>query len=126
MGIRRIPGQRMASRHFSFDELACRCCGFVHFEAEALARLEALRVALGVPFSPSSACRCPIHNARVGGAALSQHRADELRPATAIDIPLVAPKARLIEIARGVGFRGLGVSYRTFLHVDNRLRPAQW
>ena len=126
MGIRRIAGRKMASAHFSFDELACRCCGFVHFEAEALAKLEALRVALGVPFSPTSACRCPVHNARVGGAPLSQHRACDQRPATAIDIPLVAPRARLIELARAAGFRGLGVSYRTFLHVDNRRVPAQW
>lgn len=124
--MKRIPGQAMASEHFSFDELGCRHCGFFHFEDEALRKLERLRVAIGVPFRPTSACRCPIHNARVGGAPLSQHRADEFRAATAIDIPLVVPKRELIEVAEQVGFMGIGVGYATFVHVDNRRYRARW
>lgn len=124
--MKRIAGQKMASAHFSFDELACRHCGFFHFDDAALSKLEALRDMLGVALPVLSACRCPIHNAQVGGAPLSQHRADEYRAACAIDIPLVVPKASLILAAERVGFLGIGENYKTFVHVDNRPWRARW
>jgi hypothetical protein len=107
--------------------LECKCgCGTSFIGEDVLWQLEDLRVLIGRPFSPFSAARCPVHNATVGGAPLSQHRSTEMRPCTAFDIPLVAPKARLIEAAEQVGFDGLGINYNTFLHVDNRGVHARW
>jgi len=124
--MKRIEGQTMASEHFSFDELGCRHCGFFHFEDAALHKLERLRLAIGAPFRPISACRCPLHNAFVGGAPFSSHRATEFRAACAIDIPLVVDKRLIIEVAEQVGFLGIGVGYASFVHVDNRMVRARW
>lgn len=120
------------TEHFTADEYRCKGCPgtcsysrngqpLMHVQREAAEKHERFRVILGVPYSPNSASRCPLHNARVGGAPLSQHRATFTIPSTAFDIPLVAPKADMIRIAEEVGFTGIGVRYRTFLHVDNRL-----
>lgn len=122
----------MLTDHFSRAELQCRCPGncpsayqqdglpLCNIDPRALEKHELFRVRLGVPYTPTSACRCPIHNARVGGAPFSQHRATLLKPWTAFDVPLVAPKADMIRLAGEVGFLALGVNYRTFLHMDDR------
>ena len=82
----------------------------------ALALLQALRTAWGGPLSILSAYRCPLHNARVGGAPLSRHKLGD-----AFDVATpkwsVADRERLVGTARSVGFRGVGL-YRTFVHVD--------
>jgi hypothetical protein len=123
--------------HFTREELQCRGCdGNCEYseggkpvcnpEPEALEKLEALRVELGVPFSPNSASRCPLHNARVGGAPLSQHRATNDYCSTAFDIPAVVPHETIVEAAEKVGFNGIGL-YKSFVHVDNRKgRKARW
>ena len=133
-----ILQREYASPHFRWTELQCKgqCAGCGHadlaggpvryVDPDAIAKLEALRVDIGAGFSPSSAARCPRHNALVGGAPLSQHRSTEERPSTAFDIPLVVPKARLIEAAEAAGFQGIGINYRTFVHVDNRPTRARW
>lgn len=105
--------------HFSARELACKCgqhCDGEYFHDEAfLDRLEALRAAAGRPLRITSGRRCPIHNANVGGAPLSQHK---LR--VAADIALAGHDARQLAIAAAeVGFRGIGFG-RTFLHLDGR------
>lgn len=127
-----------ASPHFKWSELACkgdckRCSyaadagGPVRFISEAaIEKHEAFRVLIGAAYSPNSAARCPRHNAGVSGAPLSQHRSTPERPSTAFDIPLVIPKAEIIAAAEQVGFNGIGLSYRTFVHIDNRPRRARW
>lgn len=118
-----------ASHHFKWEELECRCgCGARWVQEEALMKLERLRVALGVPFSPNSACRCPAHNRAVGGVSSSQHISTPEIACTAFDIPIRpgAPKERIIREAEAVGFRGIGANYRTFVHVDNRPLRARW
>lgn len=126
-----------ASPHFKWNELRCRGCSgecsysvngkpVVNVEDAALAKLENLRVAIGKPFTPNCASRCPLHNVRVGGAPLSQHRATVDVASTAFDLPLMIPKAELIKVAEAVGFNGIGVNYKTFVHVDNRARRARW
>lgn len=99
---------------FSPKEIACKGTGEVLVNMAALQALDEFRKALGVPFSPNSAYRSAYHNARVGGAPLSQHRLG-----TAFDIPLVAgTKEQIHNIARSVGFRGFGMNYKTFVHID--------
>jgi uncharacterized protein YcbK (DUF882 family) len=64
--------------------------------------------------------RCPIHNARVGGAPLSRHKIH-----IAFDINLAGHDlAGLLAACRQAGFTGFGY-YQTFLHVDHG-RPRRW
>jgi len=115
--------------HFSRKELACRCgCGTCYITRRALDKLERFREILDCPVIINSACRCPTHNRRVGGAPLSRHRSTRNRPSTAFDIRITKKlnKQRIIEAAKRAGFKGLGIRYRTFVHIDDRDRIARW
>lgn len=127
-----------ARPHFRWDELRCRGCdGSCTYSVggkplanptdRALDKLEALRGLMG-PLHLNSASRCPLHNARVGGAPLSQHRATQTIQSTAFDIMLRPglDKWELIRAAEEVGFGGIGVNYRSFVHVDDRGHKARW
>ena len=82
-------------------------------------RLQAARNEVGRPFHILSAHRCSLHNARIGGAPLSQH----LR--LAVDISLHGHNKRALRTAcRRAGFTGFGF-YSTFLHIDLG-RPRHW
>lgn len=117
-----------ATPHFLWSELECKCgCGASFVSQSALDKLELLRVLLGKPIYLNSVCRCPLHNARVGGAALSKHRSTKERPTTAFDISLRRQdKDEIIRLAEKVGFKGIGINYKTFVHVDDRPRRARW
>ncbi|MDE2182897.1 MAG: hypothetical protein KGJ78_07740 [Alphaproteobacteria bacterium] len=102
------------------SELACPCCGEVCFWPPALDSLEALRRRLGAALRITSGHRCALHNARVGGAPLSQHKR------LAFDIALAGhDRVHLAAAARAAGFTGFGFG-QTFLHLDRRARPARW
>jgi hypothetical protein len=106
--------------HFSPREIACRCCGEVFILPAALDALTALRAAIVAPLHITSGHRCALHNARVGGAPLSQHKR------LAFDIALAGhDRSALFAAARASGFTGFGFG-QTFLHLDRRARPAQW
>lgn len=106
--------------HFRVREIACPCCGEVCLWTEALDALERLRHLTGAAIVLNSAHRCALHNARVGGAPLSQHKK------LAFDVSLGGhDPVRLFRAARTAGFTGFGFG-QTFLHLDNRLRPAHW
>ena len=97
--------------NFTPAEMACRHCGEVYYWPEFMDRLQALRSEIGV-INLLSAHRCAIHNARVGGAPLSQHKR------IAVDISLRGHnRIELAKQARGFGFTGLGY-YASFLHLD--------
>jgi uncharacterized protein YcbK (DUF882 family) len=116
------------SKHFKKKELACRCCGFVNVQQEALDKLEMLRSALGRPLIVNSASRCPDHNRAVGSNDRSQHYASPVRQSTAFDIAVeLADMNDFVKAADMVGFKGIGI-YRGngFVHVDNRERKARW
>jgi uncharacterized protein YcbK (DUF882 family) len=117
-----------ATPHFQWSELTCKCgCGTSYVSVSALDKLEAMRNILGKPMYLNSVCRCPIHNAKVGGAPLSQHRSTKERPATAFDISLQGQdKDEIIRLAERVGFKGIGINYKTFVHVDDRSKRARW
>lgn len=107
----------------------CRCgCGTAFVSKQALRKLDRMRDRLGMPVYLNSACRCPVHNRRVGGAPLSQHRSTRFRPSTAFDVRLYPGLKRedVIKAAIAVGFKGIGASYRTFVHVDDRPYKARW
>ena len=78
-------------------------------------------------------CKCgcktryPLHNVRVGGSPKSQHRATKQSPSTAFDISLKGlHKKDVIKAAKAAGFKGLGINYKSFVHIDNRKYSATW
>jgi len=74
--------------------------------------IQKARTDLGKPISFTSAHRCSWHNARVGGAPLSQHKL------LALDIPLQGHDPKALQAAlKRAGFKGFGY-YETFIHVD--------
>ncbi|WP_427450525.1 D-Ala-D-Ala carboxypeptidase family metallohydrolase [Litorimonas sp. WD9-15] len=82
-------------------------------------RLQLARYDVGKPFQILSAHRCALHNARVGGAPLSQHLK------LAVDIRASGHNRQdLLQACRKAGFTGFGF-YTTFLHIDLG-RPRQW
>ncbi len=110
------------SEHFSLAEFACRHCGVAKAHPELVAGLERLRAvgyaASGLPIM--SGYRCPLHNAAVGGASLSQHR-----NGAAADVPLAV---ELDDVRALVAFSGIGWQWvgrfgkrrRLVRHVDVR------
>jgi len=60
--------------HFSRKEFECKCgCGFAAMDSELLEVLEDVREHFGSPIIITSGCRCPSHNAQVGGMPNSFH-----------------------------------------------------
>ncbi len=104
--------------HFAPRELACRHCGEVRVEEDLLDGLETMRAEYGRPMRITSAYRCPIHNARVGGAPMSRHKLGQ-----AADVAVSpADREAVLFAAEAAAFGGLGF-YSTFLHVD--IGPAR-
>ena len=117
-----------ASVSFKWSELECRCgCNTRYIENEAISKLQKLRDILQKPIIINSAARCPLHNVRVGGSPKSQHRSTQQNPSTAFDISLKGlNKEEVIKAAKFAGFKGLGINYNSFVHVDNRKYSATW
>ena len=106
-------------RDFLRAEMACRHCGEFYRCSAFMDRLQNARNDINRPFQILSAHRCALHNARVGGAPLSQH----LRLAVDISLHGHNPQ-RLHAACQSAGFVGFGF-YTTFLHIDLG-RPRQW
>ena len=118
---RNLPSSRAPNNwpHFSASEMACRHCGQGYYWPAFMRRLERARIVSGKPFHILSAHRCALHNARIGGAPLSQH----LR--LAADIAVYNHDRFALEAAcRAAGFTGFGY-YQTFLHIDLG-SPRSW
>ncbi len=67
--------------HFSRSELACPTTDQVRLAAGFGEALERLRVELNEPMHLTSACRSPLHNAKVDGHPRSLHLYDGCQPA---------------------------------------------
>lgn len=111
--------------HFTARELACRCGGrfcrgeYWH-DAAFLDALEKLREAAGRKIVITSAHRCPLWNALVGGAPASMHKT------IAVDVSLRGHgRWRLLSAAERCGFNGIGLA-RSFIYLDRRANPARW
>ncbi|MFI2810156.1 D-Ala-D-Ala carboxypeptidase family metallohydrolase [Microbulbifer sp. JSM ZJ756] len=92
--------------------LACPCCGEFYLNVAAMDALQAVRDEIKRPIRINSGHRCALHNARVGGAPLSQHKL------IAFDLSLAGhDRLALRDACKRAGFTGFGY-YRTFLHVD--------
>lgn len=131
---------------FRPEEFACKCgCGIVHVDPVFLerlwsARMFARRLVQGefraklkmadFPFSITSACRCPKHNAnQPGSAADSAHVTTSERPCYAADIAASTGPRRyiLVRSLMQAGFERLQPRVsKGFVHVDDdpsKLRP---
>jgi len=105
--------------NFPPDEpyLACPCCGQLCVHEPSLDMLQRARELVGRPIRLNSGHRCVIHNARVRGAPLSQHKK------IAFDVSLYDHNPqRLLACLREAGFSTFGF-YRTFIHTD--IRPGR-
>ena len=117
-----------ASENFLWSELECKCgCGRKNVSPRAISKLQKMRDIVGSAFTINCAARCPVHNAKVGGAPRSQHRSTEIIQSTAFDISLSGhDKQEMIKAAEEAGFGGIGINYQTFIHVDDRGYRARW
>ncbi len=98
--------------NFTSSEMACRHCGEIYYWPEFMDCLQRARNLATKPFRINSAHRCSYHNARVGGAPLSQHLK------LAVDISLTEHEPLfLYQACKQAGFTGFGF-YQTFLHID--------
>lgn len=111
--------KEMLSKHFSLEELSCRCgCGQLP-EQETIVGLENLRELCGFPIPISSGARCRKHNKSVGGKMFSYH----LR-GLAADIPIKDSQKRfeIIRNSPAAGFNCI-LLYPDNLHIDRRKSP---
>ncbi|RJL06937.1 YcbK family protein [Paracoccus siganidrum] len=110
-----VPANAWRWPNFSPAEIACRGTGKLRVNADALDRLQELRVTLGKPLIVNSAYRSPEHNQRVGGAKASKHL-----DGTAFDISMANhDPVAFIAAARKAGFKGIGTYPRSnFVHID--------
>lgn len=135
----RRAGRPTASRHFSFDDFACKCggkyptCPRIWVKGALIDSLEKLR-ARYYPDGMTivSGCRCRQHNAAVGGARASQHMSGA---AADLEYAVTSEKVAAMKIFGGIGRSG---SNRMVRHVDRRdvternltggtrTRPTQW
>lgn len=107
--------------NFSAREFDCQCgkCPETLIDLDHVAKLQKLRDDLGCPIRITSAYRCPIHNANVGGSKNSIHMKGQ---ATDIVANGMSPN----EVADACEhFDGLG-RYDTFTHIDSRGSKARW
>jgi zinc D-Ala-D-Ala carboxypeptidase len=111
--------------YFPVRELECKCgCGTVKLDTRFAALLPALRQAWGRPLTPTSVCRCPKHNAAVGGHPRSLHLTENSHwPTTgsgAADISWRGwPTEDQLQFARLAHSQGLRVGlHNGFIHVD--------
>ena len=116
-----VPAEHWPWPNFTPREIASRGDGSLLLVPEAMDALQRARVVLGKAMRINSAYRDPIHNALVGGAPRSKHKEGH-----AFDVALAGQdKERLVGVLQGVGFRGFGLNYRTFVHVDMG-RKREW
>lgn len=98
---------------FQPSEIACRHCGELLVDEAFMDTLQRQRDEAGAPIVLTSAYRCPVWNAMVGGAPLSLHKLGK-----AGDQALRGRAITTVETqARRSGFAGFG-RYKTFLHAD--------
>lgn len=114
----------MISKHFSEEELSCKCgCGQLIINTELIGVLEFIRARFMRPVIVYSANRCPAHNEACGGVADSQHLYGRAADIYVEGIPLDS----IARAAEQAGADGIGV-YRDdmFVHVDVRGYAARW
>lgn len=117
-------GEERLSQNFKVKEFACRDGSDTIFVAPTLVKLlQEARDYFKKPIIISSGYRTETYNAKVGGAAYSQHKYG-----TAADVKIagVAPKTVYAWFDKKLGNSGGVGLYTTFTHVDVREVKARW
>lgn len=115
----------MISKYFKREEFACKCgCGYDPVDTELLFILTSIRESFGQPVTITSGCRCPNHNAYVGGVVNSQHIFGK---AADVIVRGVAPQVVGAFLEQMYPDKyGIGVA-SNFVHVDSRDdKPRRW
>lgn len=117
-------GAKQLSTHFKVREFSCRSGADAVLIAPRLVMvLESIRAHFGAAVTINSGYRTPEHNAKVGGAAHSQHCYG-----MAADISVSGQKPETVAaFARTLmpDWGGVGV-YKSFTHIDVREARADW
>ncbi len=112
--------------NFSRSEFACKCgCGFDEIALDTVYICQTLRQHFERPVTITSGCRCPEHNADVGGAVTSQHLAGTAADVVVKDVHAHDVYEYLDSNAVNLGLGGLG-KYEAFTHLDTRGKRARW
>lgn len=110
--------------YFTPKEFKCKCgeCQLA-FETQLGEKLDELRGQFGKPLIVNSGYRCIEYNKTVDGAAKdSQHTHGTAADITCKDFTK-EDKEKIIQLARKLGFKGIGIHYNSFVHVDMRTGP---
>ncbi len=114
----------MLSKYFKRSEFQCKCgCGYDTVDVSLLSVLSELRSFFGSPVHINSACRCKVHNDKIGGKLQSQHL---YAKAADVTVKGHAPN----EVANYLRWcypdkYGIG-EYDSFVHIDVRDNKARW
>ena len=112
----------MLSKNFHREEFECRCqCGMDIVDAELISTLQELRDHYNKKITISSGCRCPAHNAAIGGAVDSFHTKAK---AADIKVANTPPIAIYHYIDRKYPNKYGLILYKTFVHID--VRPNKY
>ena len=110
--------------YFLRSELTCKCgCDLYNFSPFLLKVINEIRQRLGRALIVKSGCRCPSHNADVGGTPLSDHLTGE-----GVDLKAIHSHTRYIIISTALeyGITRIGARYKTFIHLGiNKHNPQE-
>jgi len=109
--------------YFPVNETKCLCgCGENNVSEVFRIKLNKTRITAGVPFVPTSFCRCESHNKAEGGSENSAHISNTKKSikCKAVDIKATSSRQRyrIIQAAIIVGFNRIGIA-RDFIHLDD-------
>ena len=117
-----VPANMSDYHNFSANETWCKCgCNINNVSKLLMDMLQAMRTLFGRPINISSCCRCPAHNANVGGRPNSFHIATPNQLTRAVDIVCINNTERfwLVLYALLVGFKRIIIYPRqNFIHLD--------
>lgn len=110
----------MAQSLLSTLKIACRGDGSIKVNADALSCLYNMRPLLGRSIHLSSTYRSPYRNVACGGAPKSS-----LLAGITFDVQLRGhDKKEIRKVADKVGFKGMGLKYNSFIHLDTSRRST--
>ena len=112
-------------REIRTTDLLCPCCGQGVPSLLLLAGLNEIQQLIGTELRITSGCRCPKHNAAVGGAPHSEHLtgdAADLKAAGRNPLELYLAADEYPPFTHG----GIGLYPGDFIHVDVRPSRARW
>jgi len=117
------------SEHFTFAELACPCCETIIVAPGFIEDLEELRGYVDRPIALTSCCRCPEHNASVGGHENSLHLTENSHHDTntcGVDIKMPKNAFIMQKLMDGLNRFGWSVRlYKHHIHADKRTKYTE-